>query len=375
MATLYDPLEDLAASSGSMHGMFRDAGVEVVSLGLPRPRRCTGIRGIQLAATGTTLLRAALMLRHRLIAGEFDLLDAHLDGTLFVAVPAARSTHVPVAVTLYHAKGIGRDRRSGLARRLSVRHANALFTDSQAIARDLRGFAGRSCPPVFVIPNGVRLPPPTRSRSEVLQQLGLPATAEAIVGQVSGLAPYKGHLTFLRAARRVLDERPGTYFLLIGFPRAGEDYVHRLHQETRTLGIEEHVRFCSYAGSISDVWQLIDVHAHASELDSLPNAIIEGMSLGKGAVVTAVGGVPELVAHEHTGLVVSPADPSALAAGLLRLLRDPALRQQYGARARQRYLRHYTPEVTARQTARCFDAISREHTRPCGAADGPLVRA
>jgi glycosyltransferase involved in cell wall biosynthesis len=62
------------------------------------------------------------------------------------------------------------------------------------------------------------------------------------------------------------------------------------------------------------------------------------MALGRPAVVTRVGGTPEVVADGANGLLVPPRDPAALADGLLRLLGDPELRARMGAAARSRAL-------------------------------------
>lgn len=365
VATLYSPSAALAARSGSMASDFADAGIEVVDLGLPRPTHRSAIRPLQLIGTAGALAYSAVKLRRYLIAQNVDVVDAHLDGALLICVAAARASGVPVAVTLYQAEAMDHRGRWRMLRRASLRLANAVLTDSRSVANDLRTFTGGHLPATFVVPNGVRLPPPRRSRAEILSLLKVPDDGAVIVGQVGGLVPYKGHRTLLHAARRVLDERPATYFLLIGFPRVGSDYIRSLEQETHALGMAERVRIHPYPGSISDVWQVIDVHVHASELDSLPNAIIEGMSLAKPAVVTAVGGVPDLVDHERTALVVPPRDPSLLATALLRVLRDDTLARRLGAAAYARYLERCTPEVTVRRLEERF--VAMHASRPsCG---------
>jgi glycosyltransferase involved in cell wall biosynthesis len=89
---------------------------------------------------------------------------------------------------------------------------------------------------------------------------------------------------------------------------------------------------------------VIDLHVHASRFDSLPNAIIEGMSLGKPAVVTSVGGIPEVVTHGETGLIVPPGDIDGLEGAILRLLDSPAEAARLGAGARRRYEERLRPE-------------------------------
>jgi glycosyltransferase involved in cell wall biosynthesis len=59
-------------------------------------------------------------------------------------------------------------------------------------------------------------------------------------------------------------------------------------------------------------------------------------------VVTRVGENAHVVQDGHTGLIVPPANPAALADGLERLIRDPALRERLGAAARARHREHFT---------------------------------
>src|SRR6185369_5541368 len=108
----------------------------------------------------------------------------------------------------------------------------------------------------------------------------------------------------------VLAQRPDAFFLICGFPRE-PGYDDELRRTAASLGIAERVRITSYMGPVADVWAAIDLHVHASLFDSSPLAILEAMSLRKTSVVTSVGGIPELVAHEVTGLVVPPGDPAA----------------------------------------------------------------
>jgi glycosyltransferase involved in cell wall biosynthesis len=181
-----------------------------------------------------------------------------------------------------------------------------------------------------------------------------------VVAQISTLRPHKGHRVLLDAAKLVLEQAPKTRFLVVGFARGRDfEYVEALQMQARRLGISERVFIGPYAGSIGDIWCACDIHAHATLFDSLPNAIIEGMSLAKPAVVTAVGGIPDLVTHEETGLVVPPNDPRAFAGAVLRLIKDKALAQRLGAAAHERYSRGYRAEDTAQKLQRLFYEVAR----------------
>jgi len=254
--------------------------------------------------------------------------------------------------------------------------ADAFICDSKAQSERINRWLLRPHRRSLVIPNGVPVPLVTRTNAAMRQQLGIPLDRSVrVVGQVSRLIPYKGQQVLLRAAREVLSQAPDTYFLLTGYPNEDPGYVETLRTCARDLDIEHRVLIVSWPGSIGDIWELIDIHVHASLHDSLPIAITEGMSLRKPAVVTNVGGVEEMVTNEQTGLVVSMNDPGALTAGILRLLREPETAERLGAQARQRYQERYRPEVMSRALENLFvDLIdSRSPARSRSSSALPAV--
>ena len=365
---LYSPDPARARQCGSMLQQFAEAGVELHDLGVAHPGGLEAPRALKLAHTARTLGTAIARLRRLILESRTDVVDAHLETALYTAIPAAASARVPVMVTLYSPVGVwkyldGDTYRRFLfppLRRLNLRLCSAIMTDSRAGAQELKRFVGPGSPPVHVCPNGVRLPPSTRPRHQVLAELGIPEDTRAtILGQVAGLVPYKGQTVLLEAARRVVEAGHHVYVLCIGDARQGPEYPNRLRKQAEALGIADRVRIKAWPGNIADVWNVIDVHVHPSTVDSLPNAVIEGMSFGKPAVLSSVGAIPDHVDHGRTGLIVPPEDPGALAEAIKTLLEDRTFAAQLGRAAHERYLERFTPEVTARQMQHCFEQLSQ----------------
>jgi glycosyltransferase involved in cell wall biosynthesis len=296
--------------------------------------------------------RLVRLLRERAI----DVIDARLASAIPLAVLAGRLAGTPVIVgTQYHFRGWDRPARRALAE-LAWPRLDALICDSRVRLDEMRAFLSRP-PRGALIPNGISPPRSARTRREARRALGLPESdAVRVVGQVSRLLRFKGHHTLLDAARAVLARAPDTAFLMCGFERE-PGYAAELSRRAHALGIADRVRITGYAGPVGDVWHAIDVHAHASHFDSSPIAILEGMSLGKPAAVTAVGGIPELVEDGVTGLVVPPGDPDALAGALLRLLTGPGEAARLGAAARRRHALRYRPEGMTRAIEALFEEL------------------
>jgi glycosyltransferase involved in cell wall biosynthesis len=89
---------------------------------------------------------------------------------------------------------------------------------------------------------------------------------------------------------------------------------------------------------------------------------------GKPVVVTGVGGLPEAVEHERTGMVVPPRDSAALAGALVELLRDPELRHRLGAAGRRRLDAQNAPDRVARKTLEVYELARARGRSPARSA-------
>jgi glycosyltransferase involved in cell wall biosynthesis len=356
---LYAEDPDQERYFGTTRPLFAGKDIPIETLGmhhpspgsvLPRPKRL--LHSLDMLRSAT--LRLARVVR----MNDVDVIDAHMAPSTLIAGMAGKLTRTPVVATEYHIGEPAPVMLWPFVGRAALDLADAVVTDSRPRADDLKKWMYRRKSKVRVIPNGIRPPQNERSPSEVRTQFGI-ADDEMVVTQISTLRPHKGHRVLLDAARLILERAPKTRFLIVGFARGRDfEYVEELKAQAWRLGISERVFIGPYAGSIGDIWSVSDVHAHATLFDSLPNAIIEGMSLAKPAVVTAVGGIPDLVTHEETGLVVPPNDPQAFASAVLRVLEDEAFARRLGAAAHGRYCRGYRAEDTAQKLQTLFSEVA-----------------
>lgn len=115
----------------------------------------------------------------------------------------------------------------------------------------------------------------------------------------------------------------------------------------------------------SSLLRLCDVVAMPSrEREGFPKAVIEGMAQSKPAIVTRVGGMPELVEHMHSGIVVAPGDPKELADALILLAKDPELKNRLGINARSRIGASFRIEKTVQQTLALYQEVLMSSLNP-----------
>jgi glycosyltransferase involved in cell wall biosynthesis len=158
-------------------------------------------------------------------------------------------------------------------------------------------------------------------------------------GGVARLEPEKGHATLLKAWPRVLELVPSARLLIIGegslqaqlqeqaelLGLMGEPCSGEACIGTRRARPGAKVVFTGLRDDVPAVTAALDVAVLPSYREAQGLAILEAMALRRPVVATAVGGVPEMIEHERTGLLVPPHDAIALADAIARLLVDHPL--------------------------------------------------
>ena len=207
-----------------------------------------------------------------------------------------------------------------------------------------------------VIPNGIdahifeHLPAKRQARA----MLGLPLDS-TLAGTVARLNPVKRLDVLLRAAASLDD----VHIVIVG---DGPERA-RLASLAQDLNVADRATFAGRQDNVPEWLAALDIFVLTSDWEGMPNAVLEAMAAGLPVVATAVGGTPEVVVDGVTGLLVPPRDPDALARAIVRLLRDPQLRQDMGRAGRERVERHFSVYKMVRATEALYDELLREKRR------------
>jgi glycosyltransferase involved in cell wall biosynthesis len=340
---------------GSLRPHFAAANIEVQNLNEAPPRTGSAHGTVtKVARSMPRLSRTLVKLMRYIRANHIDVVDTHCGTANKIGVAAAVLANRPVVATTYGLEVFRPLWLWHFSESVTLTAASAIVTDSAAVAAQIRRALLRPRK-IAVIPNGIEPPRAERSRDEMRAELGIPPDPRIrVIGQVASLTPRKGQLVLLEAAYRLCEVDPHVHFLICGYPRDPLDYARSLYLRAADRGLGSRVHFVGYPGPIGDIFRAIDIQVHAATEESLPQAIIEGMALGKPAVVTAIAGIPSMVADGKTGLIVPPGDAGALAAALEYLLRDRSAVERLGIAARQRYLERYTDKQMVSSLERLF---------------------
>jgi glycosyltransferase involved in cell wall biosynthesis/protein-tyrosine-phosphatase len=208
---------------------------------------------------------------------------------------------------------------------------------------------------VTCIHNGVNVAAIAASRSadDVRRELGIAANA-FVIGTIGRLSAVKGHATLLRAARLIRNKRRDLRLLIVG---AGP-LRRELETEAASLGIAD---ACVFTGVREDVYDLIgamDMFALPSLSEGIPMSVLEAMALGCPVVASRVGGVPEMIHDDETGVLVEPGDEGALAAACLRIIGDPVYAMTLGTAGRRVVAERFSSERSGRALLAAYKSVA-----------------
>jgi glycosyltransferase involved in cell wall biosynthesis len=169
---------------------------------------------------------------------------------------------------------------------------------------------------------------------------GIPEWAPVVVS-AGRLSPEKNFGGLVRAAARVIREIPDVFFFVFG-----EGFLRtELVQAVRKEGIDERFRFPGFRKDLPAMIRDADLFVLPSFTEGLPNVVLEAYAQGRAVVATAVGGTPEVVEHGRSGILLQdPSDPDAMAAAILRLLKNEGLRGKMGAAGKEDVRRKFNFE-------------------------------
>lgn len=246
---------------------------------------------------------------------------------------AARARRVPAVSTVHgFTGGSRRNRFNETVQLFALRRADAVLAVSRPLVDRL---ARAGVPPEKVrwIPNGFAPSSNALTRAASRQALGIPNDA-LVAGWVGRLSREKGADVMLDA----LSLSDSSWRLSI----VGEGIEReQLRAQAAQLGIEDRVMWHGAVPNAGALMTAFDAFVLSSRTEGTPIALLEAMHAGVPIVATQVGGVPDVVSAEHALLVASE-QPSAIAAALSELRRDPSAAARRSERARERVLRDFS---------------------------------
>ncbi len=175
-----------------------------------------------------------------------------------------------------------------------------------------------------------------------------------VVGTVGWLLPIKGPKPLLNAMKRIWQDHTDVELVFVGKGELEES----LKKDAMNMGVSEKVKFLGWRDDIHEIIPIFDVFVLPSLNEGMGRVLVEAMASGRPIVASRAGGIPDLVIHEQTGLLVSPADESGLADAIHRILQDPEKAKIMGQKGKARSKRFSVESMVAKIDALYTDLIN-----------------
>lgn len=317
-----------------------------------------GTLGEQLAAEGFEVINLnrrpgldfalTARLRRLLADRRVDLVHAHQYTPFFYAAAARGVASRPAILFTEHGRHYPDVRRTKrvMANRLLLRRHDRVTAVGSFVKQALVTNEGFAPDRIEVIQNGIDAEPFAEAaesrqtvRDAVRRELDVPAETPLVL-QVARFHPVKDHGTAIRAFAQVVTHEPEAVLALAGDGPQRE----AMQALVRELGIEGQVRFLGLRRDVPRLMRAADVFLLSSLSEGISLTLLEAMATPLPIVATDVGGNGEAVEHGVTGLLSPRGYAMALAANLVRLLRDAELRAAMARAGRRRFNEFFTQD-------------------------------
>lgn len=343
---LFGVFDEQGGGRNAFVARLTELGQRVFRLPGSRSSMAAALRGVVAAARAG---QADLLCSHDYKSDVIGWLAASWLGRPLVAVFHGRTSH-DRKVRAYERLDDWLLRRSTLV--VAVSHAGRRRLEARGVRRDR----------VVVIPNALDANVVSGpADGAIRRRLRLAPDAPLVV--FSGrLSREKGLDVLLRAMARVVAVEPAVTVVLLG---TGPEEA-RVREGIAQRGLGRHVRLLGFQHDVTPFLREMSFGVVPSRSEGMPLAILEAYAVGKPVVATNVGGVPEVVEHGRTGLLVEPEDPVALAAGMIELIRDGARAVRMGEAGARRLASDFTVEAQTERYLETFErALCERSTTTC----------
>lgn len=271
---------------------------------------------------------------HKLLREKhIDIIHAHQYTSFFYAALARNFSRKPDIIFTEHGRFYPEFRRLKrvLFGPLLSQFASEIISVSEATKEAMVRYDNFSRKKIKVIYNGIKFKTGEFDFALKRKELNL-SPEDFVLVNAARLDPIKNHMMLIRAMQKISITRPDCKLIIAG---DGSEYK-RLSGEIKKIGLTDAIRFLGYRDDIAAIFQVSDLFLLSSFSEGTSVTLLEAMHAGLPAVVTNVGGNPEVLKDNETGFLVDSNDDEAMAKKILLLYHDRKLANRLGALAKER---------------------------------------
>jgi glycosyltransferase involved in cell wall biosynthesis len=265
-------------------------------------------------------------------------------------IPVVRSRHLGIPV-----------RTNSFSYFLYMKLADRIITSGEAVRKRMIEVNGYDPRKIVSIPAGID------EQKFSLEINGDPVRKEFnlqpgdfLLGVVSMLRKWKGHLYLLEAVK-ALEERIPHLKLLIAGSGPQEETIKGFIREN---GLAGKVIMAGYREDVPRILKSLDLFVFPSYThEAAPQGILQAMAMGIPVVSTFVGGIEDVVTNGQTGILVPPADARALSEAILRVYQNRGESEEMARRAKEMVWKNYSFSRTIERTEEVYKSLLEKGPR------------
>lgn len=205
-------------------------------------------------------------------------------------------------------------------------------------------------PKITVVQNGIDATlyastPEIEAKANELRQEWNIANDVFVIGTNARLVPVKGLNHLIEGMKVALNQDSSLHLLIAGDGPDRDKLQQLIHQNK----INDKVSLVGFRNDVANCLAVMDVYINCSLSEGTPISVMEAMAAEKPLILTAVGGMKEMAQHDESALMIPPQSAEAIAASILRLKRDPVLRERIALAARRTVEERYSVQAMTRK--------------------------
>jgi glycosyltransferase involved in cell wall biosynthesis len=214
---------------------------------------------------------------------------------------------------------------------------------------------------VHVIPSGIDFSPFRQAMPrDFLRREFSFAPDDYLVGIVAALEDHKGHTYLLQASKILKEQAPKIKVIVVG---TGSLRL-KLDKQARNLGVDDIVFFLGFREDVPRILASLDLFVLSSYLEGMGSSILDAMISRLPVVATQAGGIPEVVIHNETGLLVPPRNPEAFAQAILTLYHDRDLAARLAKKGYEVVHQKFSAEAMADKVFELYQRLAAKKRIP-----------
>ncbi len=340
--TKFDPIV-VCLHNGSLTHLLEQQGITVVNLNVGR-------------IYSFIALKRFCKIFKLIKRNNIEIMVTYHESSDFVGSLIGILARVPIVISSRRDMGYKLSKNKRRVYRLLNRFFYKIVCVSDAVKNNIFDVESAWWHKLVTVYNGVdlerflNLPDSNQAKNELGVKNDFP-----VVGILAALRPIKDHVTFLRAAGRVLHEMPAVNFLVIGWYEDAS-YYSELKRLVDELKIGDKVIFTEREIDPAKALAALDISVITSHNEGFSNTIIESMAAGKAVIATNTGGTPEAIRNGFSGILFNPGDVSALAEAIIDCLRNKNKREELGNNAKNCARREFSMRTMVKRMELLYES-------------------